>query len=112
MMPAKKIFYLVFTTFFILSLAACSSASPDVTKNEVAKEDIVQEEEKKSNEVHTAHWTYEGETGPEHWGDLILNSAACPKEKKQSLITIEPSQVIKDKKYQIWLLTISLLSFP
>ena len=50
-------------------LVACSSTSPDVAKNDAGKKDIAKEE-KKSNEVHTAHWSYEGETGPEHWGDI------------------------------------------
>ena len=46
MMPAKKIFYSFLMAFSILSLVACSSASPDVTKNEVAKEDVAKEERK------------------------------------------------------------------
>ena len=46
MMPAKKTFYSFLMSFSILSLAACSSASPDVTKNEAAKEDIAKEERK------------------------------------------------------------------
>ena len=52
MMPAKKTFYSFLVSFSILSLAACSSASPDVTKNEVAKEDIAKEERKRSNGAH------------------------------------------------------------
>jgi carbonic anhydrase len=84
--------------FSILSLAACTSASPDETKNEVAKEDAAKEEEKKSNEVHTAHWTYEGENGPEHWGDLNPDFAACTNGKEQSPINIETSRVIEDEK--------------
>ena len=97
MMPAKKIFYSFFMSFLILSLVACSSASPDVAKNDAAKEDIAKEE-KKSNEVHTAHWTYEGETGPEHWGDLNPDYAVCTNGKEQSPINIETSQVIEDEK--------------
>ena len=98
MMPAKKRLYSFFMAFSILSLAACTSGSPDETKNEVAKEDIAKEEEKKSNEVHTAHWTYEGETGPEHWGDLNPDFAACTNGKAQSPINIETSRVIEDEK--------------
>ena len=98
MMPAKKIFYSFLMSFSILSLAACSSASPDVAKNEAAKEVIAKEEEKKSNEAHTAHWTYEGETGPEHWGDLNPDFAACTNGKEQSPINIETSRVIEDEK--------------
>ena len=84
-------------SFSILSLAACSSTSPDVAKNDVAKEDIAKEE-RKSNEVHTAQWSYKGETGPEHWGDLNPNFAACTNGKEQSPINIETSRVIEDEK--------------
>ena len=58
----------------------------------------MQKKKKKSNEVHTAHWTYEGETGPEHWGDLNPDFAACTNGKEQSPINIETSQVIEDEK--------------
>ena len=98
MMPVKKIFYLVFISVSVFSLAACSSATPNVTKNETAKENIAKEEKTKSNEAHTAHWTYEGETGPEHWGNLNPDFAACTNGKEQSPINIETSRVIEDKK--------------
>ena len=35
-----------------------------------------------------AHWTYGGETGPGHWGDLDKDSAACKLGKEQSPIDI------------------------
>ena len=98
MMSAKKRFYSFLMSLSVLSLAACSSASPDVTQNEVAKEDIAKEKQKESNEVHTAHWTYEGDKGPEHWGDLNPDFAACTNGKEQSPINIETSRVIEDKK--------------
>jgi carbonic anhydrase len=34
------------------------------------------------------HWTYEGEEGPEHWGDLDPSYAACEAGKSQSPINI------------------------
>jgi carbonic anhydrase len=98
MIPAKKTFYSFLVSFSILSLAACSSTSPDVAKNEAAKEVIAKEVEKKSNGAPTTHWTYEGETGPEHWGDLNPDFAACKNGKEQSPINIETSQVIEDEK--------------
>ena len=97
-MPAKIRFYSFFMAFSILFLAACTSDSPAETKNEVAKEAVAKVEEKKSNEGHTAQWTYEGETGPEHWGDLNPDFAACKNGKEQSPINIETSRVIKDEK--------------
>ena len=55
-MLAKKIFYSFLMSFFVLFLVACSFTSPDVAKNDAGKKDIAKEE-KKSNEVHTAHWS-------------------------------------------------------
>src|SRR5262249_55693239 len=39
-----------------------------------------------------AHWTYEGEEGPEHWGELNPTYALCSTGKEQSPIDIvEPT---------------------
>jgi carbonic anhydrase len=38
-----------------------------------------------------AHWTYEGNTGPEKWGDLDAASKACSVGSQQSPIDITGS---------------------
>lgn len=96
-MPAKIRLYSFLMSFLVLSLVACSSISPDVAKNDAAKKEIAKEEEQ-SNEVHTAHWSYEGKTGPEHWGDINPDYAVCTQGKEQSPINIEVSQAIIDEK--------------
>lgn len=50
-----------------------------------------------TEEVHPAqeppHWTYEGEEGPEHWGELDSNYATCATGKSQSPIDVStPSE--------------------
>jgi carbonic anhydrase len=42
-----------------------------------------------SSEAHKAHWSYKGETGPEKWGTLDPQNAACKDGKSQSPINIE-----------------------
>jgi carbonic anhydrase len=37
---------------------------------------------------HNIHWTYEGEEGPEHWGELDPSYATCRQGKSQSPIDI------------------------
>jgi carbonic anhydrase len=37
---------------------------------------------------HGAHWGYEGDGGPEHWGELNKDYAACSKGESQSPIDI------------------------
>lgn len=89
-MPTKKTLYSFFMSFLVLSLAACSSTKPNVTNHDMAKEE--------SNQVHTAHWSYKGDTGPEHWGDVNPDYAVCTNGKEQSPINIETSQVIEDQQ--------------
>jgi carbonic anhydrase len=90
MRPALKTLNSFLILFLVSSLVACSSALPDVTMTE--KEAIAK------NEVQTAHWSYEGETGPEHWGDIDPDYARCANGKEQSPINIETLHVVKDKK--------------
>ncbi|WP_432361596.1 carbonic anhydrase [Sporosarcina sp. UB5] len=94
-MSAKKTFYSLFMSFLVLTLAACSTTSPDVAKNDATNKEG---EEKKSNEQQTAHWSYEGETGPEHWGNLSPDFAACTSGQEQSPINIVTEQAIDDEK--------------
>ena len=98
-MSAKKELYPFLMFFFVLSLVACSSPSPDGAKNDAAKNEVAKEENK-SDEAHTAHWSYEGKTGPEHWGEIDPNYATCANGKEQSPINIETSKVIEDDKIE------------
>ena len=43
------------------------------------------EQTKKDDKAHDVHWGYEGDNGPEHWGD---NFPTCGKGKKQSPLNI------------------------
>jgi len=42
-----------------------------------------------SASAYAGHWTYEGEEGPEHWGELSPDFEACLKGKSQSPIDIQ-----------------------
>jgi carbonic anhydrase len=43
--------------------------------------------------VGSTHWTYEGEEGPEHWGEIDPAYAVCGAGKSQSPIDISaPSE--------------------
>ena len=91
-MPALKTLNSFLILFLVWSLVACSSTSPNVTmaKNGAKKEAITQ-----SDEGHTAHESYKGES--EHRGDIDPIYARCVNGKEQSPINIETLHVVKDK---------------
>jgi carbonic anhydrase len=45
-----------------------------------------------AQEAATPHWSYSGETGPEHWGSENPSFATCGTGKHQSPINIEKSR--------------------
>lgn len=51
------------------------------------------------NEQQEVQWSYEGETGPQHWGELDSSFSACKYGAKQSPINIEFSQVKAKGKF-------------
>lgn len=87
----KKFVYPFLTGSLIFSLGACTEKTKETpdTNGEV----------KKAHSSQTAHWSYEGETGPEHWGEFQANSE-CVNGSEQSPINIEFSQVKTDKKLE------------
>lgn len=77
----KKVIYPILFTCLLLSLAACNSETADAPKEE---------------KVQPANWSYEGETGPEYWGDLDPTNAVCTNGEEQSPINIEMPKTEKD----------------
>ena len=67
-----------------------SECKKSTDKDAEAKDDSA----KKDDKAHAVHWGYEGDNGPEHWGDAF---PVCGKGKKQSpLNIIGPFEKSKD----------------
>ena len=67
-----------------------SECKKSTDKDADAKDDST----KKDDKAHAVHWGYEGDNGPEHWGDAF---PVCGKGKKQSpLNIIGPFEKSKD----------------
>ncbi|PEJ35902.1 carbonic anhydrase [Peribacillus butanolivorans] len=87
-------------------LGACSdqpteTTAPKEEKANDAKETTgTKENEAKEVGTHTAQWSYDEHTGPEHWGELDPANSACVNGSEQSPINIEFSQVKTDKKLE------------
>ncbi|MDR2688580.1 MAG: carbonic anhydrase family protein [Azoarcus sp.] len=45
--------------------------------------------------AHKAHWSYHGDTGPAHWGDLDPSAAVCKTGARQSPIDLETAKATK-----------------
>lgn len=91
----KKIFiYPILSAFLLLSLAACTSEAADAPKEEKV------EVTKQTTGIQPAQWSYEGETGPEYWGDLDPTNAVCTNGEEQSPINIETAKTDKDDKVE------------
>jgi carbonic anhydrase len=58
-----------------------SECKKSTDKDAEAKDDSA----KKDDKAHAVHWGYEGDKGPEHWGDAF---PVCGKGKKQSPLNI------------------------
>ncbi|MFD0587390.1 carbonic anhydrase [Paenibacillus sp. GCM10027627] len=75
-MPKRIAKVLTGAVLLALSASAIVYAEPSATKSEVG----------------SPHWSYEGSTGPGHWGDLSPDYAACKTGKEQSPINIKTFQ--------------------
>ena len=81
----------------LLLLAACGGGTPSPATASAGAS---------SAKAATAHFSYEGADGPEHWGDLDSSYAACKTGTKQSPIALpsvlrtDPSVSISRPSYQ------------
>ena len=62
-----------------------SDCKKSTDKPQPAADKGKEEHAKKDDKAHDVHWGYEGDNGPEHWGD---NFPICGKGKKQSPLNI------------------------
>lgn len=96
----KKIDYLFIALMLsCLLLTACSDQTVPSDENvyDVKAEqtaNYLETEVKEANGSHASDWSYNGDTGPEHWGELDPAYSACARGKEQSPINIESSQII------------------
>jgi carbonic anhydrase len=73
----------------VLGVAACSGSSEDQSDLDYQR---------------TVHWSYEGEDGPQHWGNLSPDYAPCKEGKEQSPVdlgsAVEISGTPLERSYQ------------
>lgn len=99
----RKLIYPFLAVCLSFLLAACSeqTAPKEEKTYDVKVEQTTstrESEAKEANSTPTAHWSYEGDTGPEHWGELTPAYSACANGREQSPINIESSQVKEGTK--------------
>ncbi|PWW32554.1 carbonic anhydrase [Cytobacillus oceanisediminis] len=89
----------IFFSFLFLSLLifliGCSESEQ---KTSIPEQQIETENERDhlSVETQTNDWSYEGETGPKHWGELDSANLACKQGKEQSPINVKNEELSKN----------------
>jgi carbonic anhydrase len=83
----NKLPFLILITLVVFS---CINNKKNKTNNSTVNEKTLETNHQKENK----HWTYEGETGPEHWAEIEKESSC--NGKRQSPINIIDVDVIDD----------------
>lgn len=94
--PMKKVIHLLSAAILVSALAACSQHAPKTVEPET-KTVSVTEEQAQEHDLQSTAWSYEGATGPESWGELDEQYAACVNGSEQSPINIELSEAETNK---------------
>ncbi|MDI7740612.1 carbonic anhydrase family protein [Lysinibacillus fusiformis] len=92
----KKVIHLLSAAILASALAACSQHAPKTVEPET-KTVSVTEEQAQEHDLQSTAWSYEGATGPESWGELDEQYAACVNGSEQSPINIELSEAETNK---------------
>jgi carbonic anhydrase len=96
----RKLLYCASLSTLLLGyLSGCSGQETPEKTEEKTKTEVV-ETVTKENGHDEAHWSYEGETGPEQWGKLETEFASCSKGKEQSPINLDVDESKKDSTQQ------------
>ncbi|GGF27470.1 carbonic anhydrase [Halobacillus andaensis] len=94
-MPAKLLAYPVFAALIGFTIGGCQEQTRETGAPEEEQNDSERNEE-------AVEWSYEGGTGPDHWGELDDAYAACANGKEQSPVNIDSAQVEEDEeKYDV-----------
>ncbi|MGN7762619.1 carbonic anhydrase [Paenibacillus sp. 22594] len=86
---SKRLSQILFPVMVMSVMAGCG----DNTQNSEAAS---KQEPSTPISAHQAHWSYEGETSPEHWAELDKLFTTCSTGKAQSPINI-PQEKVKDE---------------
>jgi carbonic anhydrase len=92
----KILVYPILAVMLSSVLGACASQN---VQNPKLKDESATEKNagREVTKINSSHWSYEGETSPEHWGKLDPANSACVNGSEQSPINIEFSQVENEK---------------
>ena len=99
-MVKNKFVYAVASTSVFLLLVGCSSNVSKIPEEETKHVEEKNEDSKVASAKHEVHWSYEGETGAEHWGELDPANSVCANGTEQSPVDIELTKLKIDKNLQ------------
>ncbi|WP_342565038.1 carbonic anhydrase family protein [Paenibacillus sp. FSL R7-0345] len=90
MQVTKRVSRLLFPAAVLTVLAGCGNNNPFNLNEQAAKETTA------PSTAHQTHWSYEGNTSPEHWAELDQLFATCNTGTAQSPVNIPHDKVQAD----------------
>ncbi|NGZ77060.1 carbonic anhydrase [Saccharibacillus alkalitolerans] len=82
----------------MFALTACgqnTASTPDSNASAPAETAAPAPAAAETSHSDAPHWSYEGEAGPEHWGELESEFATCETGKSQSPINIDHTKIVR-----------------
>ncbi|WP_173917486.1 carbonic anhydrase [Halobacillus sp. Marseille-Q1614] len=87
---SKKLAYPFMAISISFGIAGCQEQTRETGAPQKEEQGSGEEEN-----LEPAKWSYQGETGPEHWGEIAPEYSACAEGEEQSPINIDFSQTVK-----------------
>lgn len=94
-MVKNNILFSFLLSSLLIFLIGCSE-SEEKTSIPEQQNKTDNERDDLSGETHKNDWSYEGKTGPKHWGELDSANLACKNGKEQSPINVKNEEVSKN----------------
>lgn len=90
-MRNQKLFLLMLGAILAIGMTACGSK--DDVKESAASVQPSDHNPSGGTADHVRHWSYNGDTGPSHWGELDPANTSCANGSEQSPIDIDIAKV-------------------
>ncbi|OLS37162.1 carbonic anhydrase [Alkalihalophilus pseudofirmus] len=100
MMKRKSIYLLVAACLALAACAEQTETEPAETAPTTTDSPEPSEESQEESTEELTEWSYDGESGPEHWGHLHASYSACVDGSEQSPINIDLAEMEESQQIE------------